>query len=153
MFAHIPESKQSGAEAHAPIEIWRLKQPVERGTKIVNFRVAVGQPLRPQLGGQLRISLLRQDEEVSGMGTAHSRKLAAVVKALQGIFANCFQHRETWLGFGTIDVLDQILVHQGGQALEQIDPQIAARVADGFGSLERASANECGKAAEESAFG
>ena len=153
MFAHIPESKQRHTETQTPVDILRLKQPVERETEVIDLGVALRQPVRPVGGVQFRIPFLRQDQTVGRMGAARGRLLAAIDQAFEGIFANRFEHGETRLGFGAVHALHQIFVHQRGQAFKEIDAQVAARVADGLGRLQRASADEDGKAAKQSLLG
>ena len=50
---------------------------------------------------------------------------------------------------GALHTLKQILIHQGRRGVEQIYAQIAVCIADGFGSLKRATTNEHREAPEQ----
>src|SRR3954463_15042013 len=78
VFPHIPESKQSQAEAQCPIAIQRLKQPVECETEIVDLDVALGQPASSMGGAQFGFSFLRQYETVCRMCPPRRRLLTAI---------------------------------------------------------------------------
>src|SRR6185437_12887436 len=53
---HVPKPEQSDAEAQRPLGIRRLKQPVQRGAKVVNLRIAFREPSRAIRGAQLRVA-------------------------------------------------------------------------------------------------
>jgi hypothetical protein len=71
------------------------------------------QPLCPIGGVQLWISFFRQDQTISSIRTPHGGLLLTIAETLKGIFANSLQHPKTWLGFGPVHTLNQILIYQG----------------------------------------
>src|ERR1019366_1276604 len=68
---------------------------------------------------------------------------------LQTIFTNRFEHDEAGLSGGWLDLLQQALVHQRVDPLQQVEPEVAFRVADRLRCLERAPPDEDRKPSEE----
>ena len=64
---HVPESKERYGEPQPPVQIARLKEPIEGVTKIIDLRIALRQPASPISGTQFRISFLRKDQTVRRM--------------------------------------------------------------------------------------
>src|SRR5438309_5486803 len=77
VFTHIPEPEQSHAEAQAPIKLVILKQPVKRGTEVVDLEIASGQPCASVLRVQFWIPFFRQYKTIRGMGAPQCRFLPA----------------------------------------------------------------------------
>src|SRR4051812_39510328 len=92
MFPHFPEPKQRDTKPETPLDIRTSNQAIESRAKIVMLDVTPRQPGRAFGLREVRISLLRQHQAISRMGTPRGRLLAAIAQALQAILPNGFEH-------------------------------------------------------------
>src|SRR5919199_6846407 len=69
-----------------------------------------------------------------------------------GVLANRFQQSEPWLSVHTCFLQDQVLVHEGLEAIENFALQRARRGANTFGCLKRAAARKYTQPCEQRAL-
>src|SRR6266542_5406846 len=112
MFPHIPKAKQRYAKTQTPIHIPRLKEPVESVPEVIDLNIALRQPISPFIRDELWVSFLSENHKIRRMRPSRRRLFFAFDKTFESILANSLQHRETRLGLGSVDTLNQILPHQ-----------------------------------------
>src|ERR1035438_1896617 len=162
VLAPFPELKQRAAQAKAPVRFPMLDQPIESRPEVVVLDLELVEPFRSVLDrplcgilrsaespAPLRSVVLREDDAVGGMRSPRQGLLPARRQPLQTIFTNRFEHDEAGLSGGWLDLLQQALVHQRVDPLEQVEPEVAFRVADRLRCLERAPPDEDRKPSEE----
>src|SRR5215467_3577940 len=137
ILAHIPEPKQSHRQAQSPFELALSKKIIERGAKVIDLKIATREPETTLGFTQLRVSFLRKNQAIRGMGPPDRELFAAAGEVFESIFANGLEHGKTRLGIRSVHTLNQVLIHQGRQTIKQINAKVATRVADGLGPLER----------------
>src|SRR6516164_7978994 len=98
------------------------------------FDIAPGQPAGTLDLGKIRVSFFSQNQAIGRMSASRRLLLTAAGEALQAIFPNSFEHPKTRFIAALVGLLDQVLVNQGGHHVEDIRPEVIARVAYGFGS-------------------
>ena len=87
---------------------------------------AAAQLLRAQ---QARLVPLRERQVVGGVLAPHGFGLAAGRELLQRVLADRLEHPQARLAVGRLLLAEQAVVDQGGQPIQQVQLEVAARVA------------------------
>ena len=146
MLAHIPKTKQRYAEPQSPFQIANLKQPIESRTEVVDLQFATGEPdISPLRGVSSGLPSSREHQTICGVRPSGRGFFSARGQTLARIFPNCLQHSEAGFIVWLFDALYQILIDERRKSFEQIDAEIETGIADCFGSIKRATADEDGK--------
>ena len=100
----------------------------------------------------------------SGSACSRQRRVVVLVSAsdrlgvralgqtLEAVLADRLQHLEARLAVERSNLPQEALVDERSQRVEHVDAQLAVRIADGDGAVDRAAADEDGEPAEERAF-
>ena len=143
MVALLPEPEQRAAEPQRPLGIAGGDQIVDRrrGSCRARRRSSAASASRSDRI-HLERAFLGQHEHVGGVGAPGRGGLAAVEQPLPAVLAERLEHDEARFGVVGRPLNEQAVVDERGDAVEDVDTQILAGVADGLDALERAAAGE-----------
>ena len=100
-----------------------------------------------------RVSSSASDEHVGRVGALGRRGLAVLEQPLPAVLAERLEHDEARLAVLGRPLHEQAVVHERGDAVQDVDAQVLAGIADGLRGLERAASGEHRQAAKELLLG
>ncbi len=145
----LPEPEERRTEPQRPLDVARGDQIPDGGAEIVVLDVAASQPRFAFGRAHLERLFLGEDEHVRGVRALGRRGLAMLEQPLPAVLPERLEHDEARLAVVGRPLDEQAVVDERGDAVQDVDAQVLAGVADGLRRLERAASGEDRQAAKE----
>ena len=154
MAAHEPKQPQSPGEPEPEFGLPEFGLPAfaregKGGPEVV---VLGFEPVHPRYllrSHKLRLRFLGEEEEVLGVRLLDLPSFAALFELLPRVLVDGFEHHEAGFVFGALFLPEEALLQQRGDAVEDVDGQVAFRVADGLYGLQGPAPREDREPGEE----
>ena len=153
MVALFPEPEQRRAHAKRPFHLASDDQVVDGGAEVIVLRVARAQPGLPIGRHRLERHFFGEHEQVGGMRPLRAGSVTALPERLPRILPERFEHHEARHGIVGYSLHEEAVVDERGDAVEDVNAEVLARVADRLGRVQRATAGEHGETPKQPLLG
>ena len=149
----LPEPEERRAKSKGPLHIVGVDQAMDGGAKIVVLDIAASQPRFAFGGAHLEGLFLGDDKHVRRVCALGRRGLSMLEQPLPAVLPERLEHDEAQFAVLGHSLCEEAVVHERGDAVQDVDAQVLAGVADGLRRLERAPSGEDRQAAKELLLG